>query len=166
MKTMQEEDLIFDVSSALNAEKFDDNQLHGNKSTIKRVDFIIEHADEVIFLEVKDPDLPGASNPEKLKRDLMGGNLIPDLASNYRDTLFFSSLRKEYEKPITYVVLISMESLDDALLLAKTDVLKGALPMEHKSWSKNSVDSCVILKLDAYKKIYGDGAVWRSSDYE
>jgi len=166
MKTIQEDDLIFDVSSAVNAERFDDNNLHGGISTIKRVDFIIEHNDEFIFLEVKDPDKPGASNPEKFKQDLFGGVLIPDLAGKYRDTLFFSSLRKAYEKPITYVVLICMKSLEKALLLAKTDALKGALPMTHKTWSKKSVDSCMILNLDAYKKSYGNESVWRESEYK
>lgn len=165
MKRIQEGDLFFDVSSAINVEKFDDNTIHGSKSTIKRVDIIIEYPKNFIFLEVKDPDMPGASNPEKLKQDLQSGNLISDLASKYRDTLFFSSLRKAYEKPITYVVLICMQSLEDALLLAKTDALKEALPMAHESWSKNSVDSCVILKLDAYEKAYGKGTVWRASDY-
>ena len=36
MSTIQEEDLIFDVSSSINAEKFDDDALHGTKSTMKR----------------------------------------------------------------------------------------------------------------------------------
>lgn len=166
MKTIQEDDLIFDVSSAINAEKFDDNKLHGSNSTIKRVDFIIEHPKEFVFLEVKDPDRPGASNPEQFKQDLLGGNLIPDLAGKYRDTLFFSSLRKAYEKPISYVVLICMKSLDHALLIAKTDALKKALPMTHKCWSKNSVDSCIILNLEAYEKKYGNKAVWRESEYK
>ena len=166
MKTIQEGDLLFDVTSAANAEKFDDNKLHGNKSTIKRVDYIIEHNEEYIFLEIKDPDMPGAANPEHFKEQLTSGNLIPDLASKYRDTLFFTSLRKEYEKRIAYVVLICMNSLDDALLLAKTDALKGAIPMAHKSWTQDSLHSCVILKMDAYKKAFGNDSVWRASDYE
>lgn len=166
MKTIQEGDLIFDVTSAISAEKFDDNKLHGTKSTIKRVDFILEHQEEFIFLEIKDPDMPGAANPEHFREELSGGSLIPDLAGKYRDTLFFTSLRKKYEKRIAYVVLICMDSLDDALLLAKNDALKGAIPITHKSWAKNSADSCIILKLDAYKATYGENTVWRSSDYE
>ena len=166
MRTIQEGDLIFDVSSAINAERFDDKKLHGNKSTIKRVDFIIEHNEEFIFLEIKDPDMPGAVNPEHFREQLLGGSLIPELAGKYRDTLFFTSLRKEYEKRIAYVVLICMNSLDDALLLAKTDALKGAIPITHKSWAHDSLYSCVILKLEAYKKAYGEESVWRASDYE
>ena len=110
--------------------------------------------------------MPGAANPGHFREQLSGGNLIPDLASKYRDTLFFTSLRKRYEKRIAYVVLICMNSLDDALLLAKTDALKGAIPMTHRTWSHDSLDSCVILKLDAYKKAYGKETVWRASDFE
>ena len=166
MKTIQEGDLIFDVTTAINTEKFDDNKLHGNKSTIKRVDFIIEHNNEFVFLEIKDPDMPGAANPAHFMGQLSGGNLIPDLAGKYRDTLFFTSQRKAYEKRIAYVVLICMNSLDDALILAKIDALKGAIPMTHKSWSQDALYSCVILKLDAYKKAFGDESIWRASDYK
>lgn len=166
MKTIQEGDLIFDVSSAIKFEKFDDNKIHGTKCTMKRVDFIIEDSEKIIFLEVKDPDVPGAINPENFREQLSGGRLIPELASKYRDTLFFTSLRENYEKPIAYVVLICINGLDDALVLAKTDILKGAIPMSHKSWSHDSLDSCVILKLDAYKKVFGEESVWRASDFE
>lgn len=166
MKTLQEEDLIFDVSSAVTSEKFDDNSIHGTKSTMKRVDFIVEEIERFIFLEVKDPDKTGATNPGKLKHDLQGGNLIPELAAKYRDTLMFTGLRGGYDKPIHYIVLISMASLDEALILSKIDVLRKAIPISHNQWSRDSAASCVILKLDAYKKAFGEGSVWRKSDYE
>jgi len=166
MKTIQEGDLLFDVSSAINAEKFDDDNLHGPKSTMKRVDFIIENQDEFIFLEVKDPDMPGARYPEHFKQQFITGNFIPEIAGQCRDTLLFTKLRQEYTKPIKYVVLVCMEKLDDALLLPRIDALKSALPLSHKSWIKNSLDSCIILKLGSYKKKYGENSVWRHSDYE
>lgn len=166
MKTIQEGDLIFDISSAIRVEKFDDDSLHGTKSTMKRVDFIIESADEFIFLEVKDPDIPGAKNIESFKKQFLEGDFIPDIACKCRDTLLFTKLRQEYTKPITYVVLVCMEKLEDALVLPKIDALKSALPLSHKSWIKDSINSCIILKLGAYKKKYGENSVWRHSDYE
>jgi hypothetical protein len=165
MRTVQEEDLIFDVTSAIKAERFDDNAIHGSKSTMKRVDFIIEKDDKIIFLEIKDPDLPGAVNPEKLKHDLQSGNLIPELASKYRDSLLFTCLRGRSDKPIDYVVLISMASLDEALILNKTDVLKSAIPISNSQWLQHSASSCIILKLESYKQAFGDQSVWRASEY-
>jgi hypothetical protein len=132
---------------------------------MKRVDFIIEEAERVIFLEVKDPDIPGAVNPDKIRQDLQGGSLIPELAGKYRDSLLFAKLRGGYDKPINYVVLISMTSLDNALVLNKTDALRSAIPISNKRWHQDAANSCVILKLDAYKKAFGDESVWRASDY-
>ena len=132
---------------------------------MKRVDFIIEKEEYVLFLEVKDPDMPGASNPDKLIQELQGGSLIPELAGKYRDSLLFSHLRGEYNKPIRYVVLISMASLDDGLVVRKMDDLKSAIPITNKQWCKNAADSCAILKLDKYKECYGSESVWRASDY-
>ena len=166
MKTVQEEDLIFDVSFADKVEKFDDKKLHDTRSTMKKVDFIIEDKKRFIFLEVKDPDMPGANNIEKFKKDHLGGNLISDLAGKYRDSLLFSKLRGTLNKPVDYIVLISMASLEDALVISKIDALKRAIPISHKQWVEDSVNSCVILKLDAYKRTFGDGSVWRASDFE
>jgi hypothetical protein len=166
MKTIREDDLIFDISAAMSAEKFDDDVLHGTKSTMKRVDIIIENSSEFIFLEVKDPDKPGAKNPDHFKQQFLTGNFIPEIAGQCRDTLLFTKLRQEYTKPIIYVVLVCMEKLDDALVLPKIDALKCALPLSHKSWIKDSIESCIILKLGAYKKKYGENSVWRHSDYE
>lgn len=166
IKTVREGDLLFNVGSAVGVERFDDATIHDPKSTMKRIDFIIETTSEYIFLEVKDPDMPGAKNPAYFKAQLTSGNFIPEIAGQCRDTLLFTMLRQKIEKPIIYVVLVCMESLDAALLLDKTEALKKALPLTHKSWPKSCVDSCVILKLDAYKKRFGDSSVWRHSDYE
>ena len=133
---------------------------------MKRVDFIIEGDEEVTFLEVKDPDMPGARDPEKLLQDLKKDILIPELAGKYRDSLLFSFLRGGYDKPIKYIVLLSMASLDDALILRKIDELRFAIPLTNSQWRQNSAYSCVILKLGAYKQAFGDQSVWRASDYE
>ncbi len=166
MKTIQEGDLIFDVTSATKAEKFDDNAIHGTKSTMKRVDFIIEEADRVIFLEIKDPDMPGALRSPKFKQDFQGGNLVSELAGKYRDSLLFARFRGGYDKPISYVVLISMTSLDDALILNRTDALRAAIPISNRQWEQDSADTCLIFKLKAYKQAFGEESVWRESEYE
>lgn len=167
MNTIQEGDLIFDVTDSKNAEKFDDSAIPARQSTMKRVDFIIEKEDRFIFLEVKDPDMPRAVNPGKLKQELQSGNLVPELAGKYRDSLLFAKLCEGYDdKPIDYIVLISMASLEDALILAKTDALKSAIPISHPKWSQNAANSCMILKLDAYKQVFGENSVWRKSDFE
>ncbi len=166
MKTVQEEDLFFDVSFALKSEKFDDKKLHGNKSSMKKVDFVIEDKERIIFLEVKDPDIPTASNVAEFRKSLSNDNLIHELSGKYRDSLLFQIQRGEIEKPIDYVVLISMESLDKALLPNMTDRLSRSIPISHPSWPNDMVNRCVILNLDSYKKEFGNDSVWRASDIE
>jgi hypothetical protein len=162
MTVLAENDLEFDFSSAIEAIIFDNDGLH-NPSTIKRVDFIAEFEDRFIFLEVKDPDMPGAANPEAFKTKLLTGNLIPNLAGKYRDSSWFRSLSGKATKPIHYLVLISMASLEPALLLAKQDELKRSLPITHKDWSAPCAVGCAILNLDQYKKQFGANSVRRLS---
>ena len=148
MNTTQEDDLIFRFDREDRIEEFDDNAVHGPKSTMKRVDRIIEKNDKVIFLEVKDPDMPDANNPGKLLQELQSNNLIHDLAGKYRDSLLFTNLRGGYDKPIDYVVLISMAALENAFLISKTDALKSAIPVSNQRWNHDSLSSCMILNLD------------------
>ncbi len=162
MTVLAENDLEFDFSAAMEAIIFDDDALH-NPSTIKRVDFIAEFNDRFVFIEVKDPDMPGAANPEAFKTKLLTGNLIPDLAGKYRDSLWFRSLSGKATKPIHYIVLISMASLEPALLLAKQDELKRSLPITHKDWSVPCAAGCAVLNLDQYKKQFGANSVRRLS---
>jgi len=162
MTVLAEADLEFDFSEAMRAIRFDDDTTHG-KSTMKRVDFIVEYADRYIFLEVKDPDNPAAANPEVFRQKLLGGNLIPDLAGKYRDSLWFHTLCGKADKPIYYVVLLSMAALDPALLLNKQDELHRCLPMNHRDWSRPFAQACVILNLEQYKRQFGTHAVRRKS---
>lgn len=162
MTVLAENDLEFDFSAAMDAIIFDDDVLH-NPSTIKRVDFIAEFNDRFIFLEVKDPDMPGAANPDAFKTKLLTGNLIPDLAGKYRDSYWFRSHSGKVTKPIHYVVLISMASLEPALLLAKQDELKRSLPITHNDWSVPCAAGCAVLNLDQYKKQFGANSVRRLS---
>lgn len=165
MTVLTEKDLEFDFGSALEAIVFDDDALH-NPSTIKRVDFIAEFNDRFVFLEIKDPDQPGAANPEAFKTKLLTGNLIPDLAGKYRDSSWFRTLSGKATKPIHYVVLLSMASLDPALLLTKQDQLKSSLPITHTDWSAPCAAGCIILNLEQYKKQYGQNSVRRLSTGE
>jgi hypothetical protein len=162
MTVLTEDDLEFNFGSALDAIVFDDDALH-KPSTIKRVDFIAEFNDRFVFLEIKDPDRPGAANPEAFKTKLLGGNLIPDLAGKYRDSIWFRTLSGKVTKPVHYVVLLSMASLEPALLLAKQDELKRSLPITHTDWSAPCAQACVILNLEQYKKQFGADSVRRLS---
>jgi len=166
MTVLAEDDLKFDFSNALNAFSFDDDALHGNH-TMKRVDFIAEYEDKWVFLEIKDPDNPAAANPQALKQKLLSGNLIPDLAGKYRDSLWFRALSSKLgSKPVHYIVLLSMASLEPALLLTQQDKLHKALPLTHTEWCMPFASACLILNLAQYQSKFGADSVRRISARE
>lgn len=160
---LTEKDLEFDFTGALRAFKFDDRVTHSS-SSIQPVDFIIEYADCYRFVEVKDPDKPGAEDVQAFRDKLKSGKLIRSLAGKYRDSLFFRSFQDNEHKEVEYVVLLSMSVLDDALLLAKQDELLRSIPFTHKSWQRNSASACVILNMNQWKKRYGADSVRRLSE--
>lgn len=160
-----EKDLEFNFSDALNAIQFDDIATHGH-SSMKRVDFISEYDDYYRFIEVKDPDLPNATEENKAQflQDLMSGKLLNSFAGKYRDSFLFRQLEGKNDKPVDYIVLLSMDSLDDALLMNKTDQLHREIPLTHSAWTGTSARSCVILNLQKYKELFGENSVRRISE--
>lgn len=158
-----ENDLEFDFANALSAFKFDDGSTH-ESSSIQAVDFIIEYDDHYEFIEVKDPDKPGASDVPAFIGKLKSGELISKLAGKYRDSLFFRGFEENKNKEIQYIVLLSMSELDDAQLLTLHERLQKSIPFSHEKWKKNSASACVILNINQWKRRYGDESVRRLSE--
>lgn len=162
MSLLSERDLEFDFGSDISAIRFDDGATHAT-SSIQAVDFIVEYADRYMFVEVKDPDEPGVVNPEAFREKFRSGELVRKLAGKLRDSLFFRMIQSVEKKPIEYVVLLSMEVLDDAALLLKVDELKLSLPIQNPKWPEDCVKSCVIMNIRQWKRKFGDGAIRRLS---
>jgi len=164
MTKLVEVDLEFDFSDAIHAFQFDSNELHGTSSA-KRIDFIAEYDDCYRFIEVKDPDKPGAANPEAFIRKFKSQKLIESLAGKFRDTLFFRHLTSnhENEKRIDYIVLLSCAAIEPAMMMAKQDLLHRKIPIENSVWTKNPVANCVLMNLEQYKKSFGENSVRRIS---
>jgi hypothetical protein len=165
MTKLVELDLEFDFATANNAFQFDCDELHGTSSA-KRVDFVAEFDDCYRFIEVKDPDQPDAVNPEAFITKFQSKNLVDSLAGKFRDTLFFRSLCVEHDrnKKIEYIVLLSCEALEPAMIMAKQDILHRKIPIQHAQWAENSAVRCVLINLSQYKRIYGETSVRRISE--
>jgi len=163
MTKLTELDLEFDFNGSIEAIKFDEDSNHlGN--TIKRVDFVVEYDDCYRFIEVKDPDIPGATDIDGFISKLKSGKLIQSLSGKYRDTLFFRTIQKKADKKIEYIVLLSMSKLEAPLLMNKQDELHRSIPFQHSDWSSNSVAVCVILNMQQWKKRYGENSIRRLSE--
>lgn len=164
MTKFVEADLEFDFSWADLSENFDCNKRHAGHQ-MKRVDFIAEKENQCFFIEIKDPDHPKATqNLEDNRVKFMSGNLIHDLAIKYRDSLLFKTLCNSAQNELHYIVLFSMKSMDPALLMARNDALKKAIPISHKEWGKVMAKSCLILNIELFKKRFGEQSVRRISE--
>lgn len=163
MTKAQEFDLELAFPGAKNVIHFDDNVYHGS-STVQRVDFIAEYEDRHIFIEIKDPDIPSAQNVGAFEAKMKSGKLVQSLSGKFRDTLFFRSIQGHADASVLYIVLISMEKLENALLLAKQDELRRSIPLRHADWKRDCAASCIILNVAQWKKKFGDQSLRRISE--
>jgi hypothetical protein len=163
MTTVQELDLELSFPEAQAVIHFDDSEYHAS-STVQRVDFIAEYEAHYLFIEVKDPDILGAENPAAFVAKLNSGNLVQSLAGKFRDTQFFRSAQGKNDRKVLYLVLLSMQSLDNALLLAKQDELRKAIPIRHADWADDCAAGCIILNFDQWKKQFGEQSLRRISE--
>lgn len=165
MTTVTEADLELTFAGAKAVIHFDDDTYHAG-NTIKRVDFIVEYDDRHVFVEIKDPDIPAAINPAAFVEKLKSGELIQSLAGKFRDTLFFRSAqgKSNIDIPVSYLVLLSMSSLESALLVSKQDELKRSIPIRHQHWKFDCAANCIILNFDHWRRNFGDNSIRRISD--
>jgi len=163
MTKLVEMDLEFDFNDAIHVFQFDDDSYHGS-SSCQRVDFIAEYEDCYRFIEVKDPDIPGAANVKGFQQKFKSGKLIQSLSGKYRDSLFFRTIQNKVDKKIQYIVLLSMQALDAPLLMSKQDELHRSIPFSHNDWQNNSAASCIVLNLQQWKRFFGENSVRRLSE--
>jgi len=163
MTTVQEYDLEIAFPEAKAVIHFDDSTYHGN-STMQRVDFIAEYEERSIFVEIKDPDNPAAQDVPAFEQKLNSGKLVQSLSGKFRDTLFFRSIQGKDDLSVVYVVLLSMQKLEAALLLTKQDELKKSIPIRHADWTRDCAASCIILNVEQWKKRFGDQSIRRISE--
>ena len=89
MVILEEQDLRISLKNAIDGEVFDRDEIKKGTS-IQPVDLIFEFEDHYLFVEVKDPDIPGAANPESFRVDLQSGKVIRKVVGKFRDTTFFA----------------------------------------------------------------------------
>ncbi len=166
MPPLEEKDLRIEIPAGVNARKFD-AESHG---FMKAVDFIIEEKNRIIFVEFKDPDNPESEpkDKEKFADKFITGEKDSDLYYKYRDSFLYewASGRIDDSKKHIYCVLVSLESLDAPLLMARSDVLKKKLPVgipQNTSWKKTIADGCVVFNIKSWNKSFPQYQVSRIS---
>lgn len=165
MSELAEGELRMRVPPGRTGRRFDDES-HRLTHCMKCVDFIVELEDRVLFIEFKDPEhsRAPAENRRAFIADFESGALDETLVRKYRDSFLYEWAAKRTRKPIHYLVLIALSSLDAAMLLIRTEALKSRLPIHGPEgvWSRSFVDKCVVLNLEAWNRTFPKFKVTRT----
>ena len=157
MATLREGNLQITLPQGAQARKFDDPTFHGLSHCMKAVDFIVEEADRVSFIEIKDPDHPNATaaRSNKFIQKFLSGYLDEDLKYKYRDTFLYQWAAERVDKPIYYWVIIAMNKLTAPDLSARTDDLRRKLPLNGPpsgQWKRPIVMGCMVFNIDTWNR--------------
>lgn len=157
-----EDHLEFDFRTAIVSTRFDDDGVNDLSHCMKRVDFIVETAGQLLFIEVKDLDNPNArpQNINQFLQELRSDALIANkLVPKARDSFLFNHLlnRLPANKTRIYVVIIACSQLQPPELLTLTDKLKRYLPLVgpfKQAWAQPYFDSCFITNFAEWNRIF------------
>ena len=167
MKILHEGDLRISVADGTTVRKFDGDN-HGLSHCMKAVDFVVELSAQYLFIEIKDPqdgDAPQKATDAFAQRFLCGG-IDRDLAYKYRDSFLYEWAAGRADKPISYLVLIALDTLDDALLLARQEALERVLPLAPQSvtWIRPIVSGCGVFNIASWNRTFPQYPITRRSD--
>ena len=121
MTLLTEGNLQFDFSKARHVRKFDDQKIHGLSHCMKAVDFIVELENRVLFVEVKDPQHPlsRSKDSNRFIEHFLSGQIEEDFKYKYRDSFLYEWAANNLSKPVYYLILIALDTLEDADLLTR-----------------------------------------------
>ncbi len=156
MSSLREGELEFVFEGAVSARKFDGDD-HRLTHCMKAVDFIIEFVNRYLFVEVKDPQNSRDTEQNKRKwiEKFTSGRLDHSLKYKYRDSFLYEWAAGRGDKPIVYVVLIALDSLDGALMSSRQDQLRKILPESgpgSQPWVRPIVEGCVVLNIESWNR--------------
>ena len=121
MTTLSEGDLRLTLPASVDGRKFDDEQ-HGLSHCMKAVDWILELPDRICFIEVKDPDAPGArdhGNRNEFLQRFLSGELTGDLVVKFRDSFLYEWACNRVDKTDQLLRNCRIrKDLDDAILMS------------------------------------------------
>lgn len=158
---LRERDLEIDFTDAIDAIVFD--QMKANKPNyhgigeMHRVDFVVELAEAILFVEVKDPSNPKAQAEglQKFCEDLSGGVLGDTFAAKFIDTFLYRWAEDLLHKPVHYISLVTFE--DSGLLPNFSDEIAKKLPPMGKSiprWKRQLAENCQVFNIELWNQSF------------
>ena len=162
---LTERDLQITINNAVDARRFD-GQDHKLQHCMKAVDFIVELPDQYLFIEFKDPQHPAATPQARREfiNTIESGELDEDLKYKCRDSFLYEWASGRAEKPVYFLVLIGLDSLDSTQQQRRTDSLRGKLPVEIPDvWNHPIVYGCGVFNIESWNARFPELQVKRLS---
>ena len=167
MTTLSEGDLRLTLPGQVAGRKFDGAAHRLSHCGLKAVDWILELPGRIYFVEVKDPEAPGAKEHKQSNHFLQGflaGSLTPDLVAKFRDSFLYEWACDRTGKPISYCVIVASGILDDAQLLTRTDDLKRMLPVGAPAdWTRPIAHDCYVVNVAKWNEVFPQYPLSRDS---
>lgn len=157
MTVLREGNLQITLNGEIEARKFDGAD-HGLSHCMKAVDFIVEFSDRYWFIECKDPQTPPVTSKARAAfvREFQSGSLATELQRKYRDSFLYEwASGRGDDKPVDYLVLIALNTLKEAALLANRDDLERKLPCrgpKERPWPRPFVRNCLVFNIEAWNR--------------
>lgn len=143
--SLSDGEIQIEFQGVLNAEKFDDDR-HRMSHCLKAVDFLCDWPCDLWLVELKDPEesvIPlqhKANSVAQFTRELSSDEYFRGvLAQKLKDTILYLHLDCRLpDKPMKYVVLAGLSSMDSAMMLNALDRLRKACgdPKQGVSWQR------------------------------
>jgi hypothetical protein len=152
-----ERDLEIDFTNAIDAIVFDqmkaDQPGYHGIGQMHRVDFVVELAEAILFVEVKDPGNPKAQAEglAKFHGELQDGTLSDTFAAKFIDTFLYRWAEECLQKPVHYISLVTLE--DNELLPNFSDEIAKKIPPMGKSvprWKRQLVENCQVFNIELW----------------
>ena len=161
--TLTEGTLQFTFNYAAGGRKFD-GPTHGLSHCMKAVDFIVELPDRYLFVEVKDPGTPVASNADRARflKNFKSGALDASLRYKFRDSFIYEWASGRADKPIDYFVLVTGAGTPE--LIRRAEVLRHKLPRlgpSSRAWKRPIVDRSGVFNIATWNKHFPNYNVCR-----
>lgn len=120
-------------------------------SILSDVDFIVEEANSIFFIEVKNSNFRGVDKPKDFKP--LHSDLIKKLARKYFDSFHYvRGLGKTSGKQKIYICLIETPLGDTVMRRALRNRLRDRLPFKlQKNFLEKMIDDVLVLSFDEWR---------------
>ena len=158
MSGLSEGRLTFNFSYAIRAERLDDR---GRQIPIgmSLVDFVVEGAERVLLVEVKDPEGAVAEHRKqavaRFVRELRRDRLVNErLVPKARDSYTYLHLMRRDKKAFVFVAVLGVPT-DEALLLGFKERLLARVRQEtDEPWKRHYVADCVVVTPNNWSEVF------------